>query len=145
MTRNFSFVLGLLAVAAARPARAQRFVALGMTDSDVFAALRRLQKAVGAGDRATVAGMVNYPLRVNRGPDVHTLFPTRGELLKRYDAVFTPDVRRAILSDTLTQLLGGTNGVPLGRGVVWMTSTCDTGRPPVCRIGITSVNQRSLK
>lgn len=143
MIRRLSFLACLLLLATMRPASAQRFVALGIPDADVLAGLQKLQKAVVAGDRATVAGMVNYPLRLNRGPDDHTVFATRSELLKRYDAVFTPEVRRAVLADKLTEVLGSTAGVPLGKGAVWLNSRCDSGRPQTCRIGITSVNQRS--
>lgn len=141
MIRRLSFLACLLLLTVTRPASAQRFVALGMPDSEVLAALQKVQKAVAAGDRATVAGMVNYPLRVNREPDDRTIIATRSEFLKRYDAVFTPEVRRAVASDKLTEVLGSTDGIPLGKGAVWLTSTCSAERPRKCRIGITSVNQ----
>lgn len=139
MMRTLSFVAALLLVVM-HPAGAQRFVTLGMSDADVIATLQKLQKAVGAGDRATVAGMVNYPLRINHGPDDHTTLRTRADLLKHYDEVFAPEVRRAVVAEKLTDVLGSTEGVPLGKGAVWLASTCDKGRPPSCHLGITSVN-----
>jgi hypothetical protein len=145
MIRKVLFVGCLLVLIAAPHANAQRFVALGMPDSEVLADLTKFQKAIAAGDRATVASMVNYPLRVNRGARDHTLMATRGELLKRYDAVFTPDVRHVIVTTNLADVLGGMDGVPLGRGVAWFTSTCSTERPRKCRISLTSINQNSNK
>lgn len=125
---------------AAAPAFAQRFVALGMPDSEVLAGLQKFQKAIATGDRATVAGMANYPVRVNRGPDDHTFAATRAELLKRFDAIFTPAVRTAIASTNLGEVLGGVDGVPLGRGVAWFTTSCSGERGRRCRLGLSSVN-----
>jgi hypothetical protein len=143
MIRKLSSLACLLLLAATRHAHAQRFVALGMPDSEVLGVLKRIQRAIASGDRATIASVVRYPLRVNRGPDDHSLIATRGELLRRYDAVFTPAVRRAAGATNLDDVLGGVDGVPLGRGEVWLTSTCATERPRKCRLGISSVNQGS--
>ena len=143
MIRIASFLTCALLLAAIRPASGQRFVTVGMPDSEVLAALQKLQKALAAGDRGTVAGMVNYPLRLNRGPDDHTTFATRSALLSRYDEVFTPEIRRAVLADKMTDVLASTDGIPLGRGAVWLNSTCSTTHPRTCRLGIFSVNQKS--
>jgi len=141
MFRKLSSLVGLLLVTAARPAHAQRFVALGMPDSEVLGILKKVQRAIASGDRAIIASFVRYPLRVNRGPDSHSMIAARSELLKRYDAVFTPEVRRAVGATNLNDVLGGTDGVALGRGLVWLTSTCGAERPRKCRLAISSVNQ----
>jgi hypothetical protein len=143
MIRKFSSLACLLVLTATRHAHAQRFVALGMPDSEVLAVLQKVQRAITAGDRATTAGMVRYPLRVNRGPDDHSMIATRDELLRRYDAVFTPEVRRAVGATNLNDVLGGVDGVALGRGEVWLTSTCAAERPRKCRLGISSLNVRN--
>lgn len=143
MMRKLSSLACLLLLTATRPARAQRFVAVGMPDSEVLAVLQQVQRAIASGDRAIVASDVRYPLRVNRGPDHHSVIATRGELLQRYDAVFTPEVRRAVAATSLKDVLGSLDGVALGRGAVWLTSTCAAQRPRQCRLGISSVNQGS--
>jgi hypothetical protein len=143
MIRKLSLLGFVLLLTATRHAHAQRFVALGMPDSEVLAALQNVQRAIAAGDRATIASMVRYPLRVNHGPANHSMIATRGELLKRYDAVFTPEVRRAVGATNLNDVLGGIDGVALGRGAVWLTSTCAAQRPRKCRLGLSSINQRS--
>ena len=143
MISKLSFLACLLVLTATRHAHAQRFVALGMPDSEVISVLQKVQRAIAAGDRATIAGMVRYPLRVNHGPDDHSMITTRVELLKRYDAVFTPEVRHAVGATSLNDVLGGVEGVALGRGEVWLTSTCAAERPRKCRLGLSSINVRS--
>lgn len=142
MIRRFSLLTWLVVVAAA-PARAQRFVALGIPDSEVLASLKRFQVAVASGNRAEVADMAAYPLRVNRGAEEHALVNSPKELLARYAAVFTPDVRRAVAATNLDTVLGGVDGVAVGRGAAWFTSTCTSTRPIRCRIRLSSVNQRA--
>ena len=143
--RNLSIVAAVLLVSSASSAGAQRFVALGMPDSQVLSTIQKLQRGVAQGDRAAVASLVRYPLRVNHGPDQHTMITGRAELLRQYDAIFTPEIRRALAAEKLDDVLGSKEGVPLGRGLVWMTSTCGTTRPRTCTIGITSINLRPLK
>ena len=143
MIRKLSSLACLLLLTATLPAHAQRFVALGIPDSEALAELQKIQRAIAAGDRATIASVVRYPLRVNRGADNHSTIATRGELLKRYDAVFTPEVRRSVTATNLNDVLGGIDGVALGRGAVWLTSTCAAERPRKCRLGISSINQGS--
>jgi hypothetical protein len=142
--RTLSFMAALLLVVM-HPASAQRFVTLGVSDTEVLATLQKLQKAVGAGDRATVAGLVNYPLHINRGAGDHTSLRTSAELLKRYDEVFTAEVRTAIAAEKLTDVFGSTEGVPVGKGMVWLSSTCNGAHPPTCHVGITSVNIRKQR
>ncbi|MGH7522861.1 MAG: hypothetical protein ACREK8_00975 [Gemmatimonadales bacterium] len=136
-------LLTWLVVAAAAPASAQRFTALGIPDSDVLASLQRFQAAVASGNRTAIADMVAYPLRVNRGPEQHTVIAGRKDLLARYAAVFTADVRRAIAATNLNDVLGGVDGVAVGRGAAWFTSTCTSTRPIKCQVRLSSINQRA--
>lgn len=142
MIRRLSLLTWLVVIAAA-PAAAQRFVALGIPDSEVLSTLKRFQAAVASGNRAEVADMAAYPLRVNRGADQHAVIANRKELLERYAAVFTADVRRAIAATNLDTVLGGVDGVAVGRGAAWFTSTCTSTRPIKCRARLSSVNQRA--
>lgn len=140
MTATPMLVVLALSLGVASPAAAQRFMYTGMPDADVVAFLGKLQQAVGAGDRAAVAGMVLYPLRVNRDSARHTLVASRAELLRRYDAVFTPAIRRAIVTETAATLTGGLDGAGIKAGLVWISGVCDSRQLPRCRLGVASVN-----
>lgn len=145
MTAKFTLVLGAMLLATVRPAGAQRFMYTGMRDADVLAFVSKLQKAVGAGDRAGVSGMVRYPLRVNHSPQKHDMIATPAELLKQYDAIFTPKIRQSIVKQTPDRLTGGKDGVAIDAGIVWVNSTCDRSQPPKCKLGVSSVNLHESK
>ncbi len=136
--------LGVLMVAA-RPAGAQRFIYSGVADSAVLSFFGRLQKSVGAGDRAAVAGMIRYPLRVNRDAQHHVDLASAAEFVKQYDAVFTPMIRQGIAKQTAAKLIGSHDGVAVDGGRVWIGSACDRSQPPKCKLGVTSVNLHGTK
>lgn len=129
-----------LLCAAPGAAHAQRFYSLGVTDKEGTQFILALQKAVGANDRAAVVHMVNYPVRVNQSHKTHRLITSPDLLLREYDAVFTPFVRHAITSDKVADMFISNSGVAIERGVVWLTGVCSHARPPVCHLGVSSVN-----
>jgi hypothetical protein len=140
MTAKLTWLFLALLVVAARPAGAQRFIFTGVPDTAVLSFVGKLQKAVGAGDRAAVAAMVRYPLRVNHDPTHHVNLATAADLLKQYDAVFTPGIRQSITKQTAAKLTGGRDGVMIDGGRLWIGSACDRSQPPKCKLGVTSVN-----
>jgi hypothetical protein len=129
-----------LLCAAPRAAHAQRFYSLGVTDKAGAQFIVTLQKAVAANDRAAVVHMINYPVRVNQAHKTHRLITSPELLLREYDAVFTPFVRHAITSDKVADMYISNSGVAIDRGVVWLTGVCTKERPPVCHLGVSSVN-----
>jgi hypothetical protein len=145
MTIQRAVVILAVLLAAARPVAAQRFMYSGCPDADVLSFVAKLQKAVGAGDRSTVAGMVRYPLRVNRDAAHHILVAGVAELMKQYDAVFTPTIRQAIVAEKLATMSGGRDGVAIKAGLVWIAGMADSVRPARCRLGISSVNLQGEK
>lgn len=145
MPRKLTFLVLAVFLAAVRPAIAQRFLYTGVPDAEVLSFVAKLQKVVAAGDRAGVAGMVKYPLRVNRDSAHHTFVASAAELLRQYDAVFTPTIRQAIVSEPPAKLTGGTDGVAIKAGLVWISSACDKSKPPKCRLGVSSVNLHGEK
>ena len=145
MTARLSCLLLLLSVAAARPAGAQRFMYSGVADSAVLSFFSRLQKSVGAGDRAAVAGMIRYPLRVNHDPQHHITVASAAEFIRQYDAVFTPVIRQGIAKQTAAKLSGTHDGVMIDGGRLWIGSACDRSQPPRCKLGVTSVNLHGEK
>jgi len=131
----------LLAIAAmTHPARAQRFMFTGVTDSEVLTFFGKFQKAVVSNDRKTVVSMVNYPLRVNERGGRHQMIASSAELMRQYDAVFTPTIRQAVSVEKPAKLSAGRDGAAIGAGLVWMTGACDKRRPPKCTLGVVSVN-----
>lgn len=122
-------------------ASAQRFAGMGVTDVQAAAFFSDLQHAVANNDRAAVARMTNFPLRVNRARVNHRLVKSAPELVRQYDAVFTPEIRRAILEERLNTLLVNASGIAIQKGVVWLSSSCTRQRPVTCHLGLSSVNQ----
>lgn len=145
MTGKLTFLFLTVLLAAVRPTSAQRFMFTGVPDAEVLTFLGKLQKAVAAGDRAGVARMVNYPLHVNRDAEHHALVTSAAGLLKQYDAVFTPTIRQAIVTETPAKLTGSRDGAGIKAGLVWISSTCDKNQPPKCRLGVSSVNLHGEK
>lgn len=145
MTGKFKLLLVVILLAAVRPASAQRFMYTGTSDGEVLSFLTRLQKAVGAGDRTTVAALIKYPLRVNHNEKRHESITTSAQLLKQYDAIFTPKIRQSIVKQTPAKLTGGRDGVAIDAGAVWLNSSCDRSQPPKCKMGVSSVNLHESK
>ena len=140
MIRRILLVSLVIACASARRGSAQRFTTLGVRDADVLAYFQKLQQAVRNNDRSAVAGLVNYPVRVNRGPKSHSLIANRTDLLKQYDQVFPATIRQGILEQQPAMLSGTAQGIAVQRGTVWLSGACDKSRPPTCRVGIGSIN-----
>jgi hypothetical protein len=108
-----------------------------VTEATVF---RQLKEAVSANDRRAVASLFVYPLRVNRTPTRHFFVETRAELLRRYDAILTPNVRRAIMIQSPDSLSYSWRGLMVGRGTVWIDGLCEDARAQKCRFGVVAVN-----
>lgn len=141
MIKRIALVFILATVAMTRPASAQRFIYTGVTDADVLSFFARLQSAVSAGNKVAVARLVNYPLRVNTRKGTKFTVPNSADLIKRYDAVFTPGIRQAIVAEKPAKLVGSRDGAAIAAGLVWMNGKCDKRQKPVkCTIGVVSVN-----
>jgi hypothetical protein len=131
-----------MTVAIATAARAQRFVALGVTDAKVLTYVQQLQAAVRTGARAQVAAMVHYPLRVNNGAASHQVFATSADLVRKYSEIFTTAVRDAILTQDPAKLSGSPQGIAIKGGAVWLTSVCNRRQPSTCTLGVSAINLR---
>jgi hypothetical protein len=78
--------------------------------------------AVLRGDRNRAIALISFPFHWNHAGGT-TIIVTRAELLRRYDAVFSPSVVRAI-SATLTQapFCRNLTMAMIGSGLVWATA-----------------------
>jgi hypothetical protein len=80
--------------------------------------LVRLQRAVKADDKAQFASLVHYPIRViSKGHSVK--ISSSRNLIKKYSAILTSDVRHAILAQSAECLFANGDGIMIGRGQVW--------------------------
>ncbi len=77
-----------------------------------------LKRAVGADDRAAVASLCSYPLRVVIDGEDH-LMENRAELLRRYAQVFTPELKKNVLARH-TPMHMGWRGFMTDRGALWL-------------------------
>lgn len=78
----------------------------------------RFQKAVAAGDKATVAALIQYPIRAHAA-GAPKIFHSAQELLAQFDAVFTPAYRKAIADALPRNMFANDRGVMMGGGAVW--------------------------
>ena len=118
-----SFILGiaLLVGVSALPAiaRAQEKPECTIPDCDQAKAFfSKFQKAIAANQKQEVAAMVRYPLRSYRNGKA-TVFKTKAQLVAGYDTVFTPGVRCAIQSATLSDVWGNWRGFTISAGAIW--------------------------
>jgi hypothetical protein len=81
-----------------------------------------LQKAIKSEDKAAVAAMVEYPLRVETGGTSRTI-EDKVEFVNNYEAVMTKIVREAVLGQGLDGLTVNRRGVDLGEGRVQLSVT----------------------
>jgi len=143
MIKRIVVVLAFALVALTHSASAQRFMYTGVSDAEVLAFFGKFQSAVVSGNKAVVASMVTYPLRVNvarKGSKF--VVANSADLIKRYDAVFTPVIRQAIAAEKPAKLSASKDGAAIAAGLVWINSKCDKKvKPAKCTLGVVSVNQ----
>ena len=143
MIKKIALACSLAVFALIHPAAAQRFMYTGVSDAEVLAFFGKFQSAVVSGNKAVVATMVNYPLRVNtarKGPKFTVT--TSADLIKRYDAVFTPVIRQAVAAEKPAKLVGSKDGAAIAAGLVWINSKCNKQvKPAKCTLGVVSVIQ----
>lgn len=81
----------------------------------------RFWQAVKRGDKATVASMVAYPLRLRISGSMTTIHNTQ-ELLKQYDTIFTSGFRQTIEADLPRNMFANDRGISLAGGGVWFNA-----------------------
>jgi hypothetical protein len=86
--------------------------------------LATLVKSVKAGDKARIAGMVQYPLSVYTGRG-HRLIRNGSEFVAAYGQLFTLGVQKAVLEQVPECLFANYQGVMIGHGEVWFEEQRD--------------------
>ena len=113
---------------------------LGPAPEQVERFARSLQSALQRHDAPGVAAMVAFPLRVGtEGGQARRV--GRAELLRSFDAVFTPTVVKAVLAQDPAALLQNHQGVMFGNGEVWAAEVCQAQPKPPCPLRVITVNR----
>jgi len=97
--------------------------AIGATDVKTFLEFDRdLRSAMSKQDAVAVVFLVKHPLRIN---DDHGSFYLNdaASLQSRFQEVFPPRVRTAILKQPVDALFCNSSGIMYGNGVVWVNLT----------------------
>lgn len=82
-----------------------------------------LQRGVAANDRAAVAALMRYPVRVSM--DGKTAKVANAAAFQRdYDRIVTPALAKLIAEQKFDTLFVNWQGVMLGQGEVWLTGIC---------------------
>lgn len=77
----------------------------------------QFQRAVKAGDKNTVAGLIAYPLKVNLGK--RTTIAGAAELVRQYDHIFMPALKAKIAGGIARNMSQHNGNLMLGNGEVW--------------------------
>ncbi|BDI28684.1 hypothetical protein CCAX7_007350 [Capsulimonas corticalis] len=113
-------VLGAACVFAAPPARAAGKYAVAGIDHDASVALflRTLKIAAANNDAKKIASLAAFPLHTSvHGKPGQTVSPAL--FLRRYPAIFTPKVKKAVARQREKDLFVNWRGVMIGDGEVW--------------------------
>ncbi|MDQ1064099.1 hypothetical protein B8X02_16290 [Stenotrophomonas rhizophila] len=82
-----------------------------------------LQRSVAAGDRAAVAGLMRYPVRVTIAGKNQKVADAAA-FQRDYDRIVTPALAKLIAEQKFDTLFVNWQGVMLGQGEVWINGTC---------------------
>lgn len=84
------------------------------------------RKAVAEGDKAAVAALVDYPIKVDLGGSMTTIRDPAA-FVRDYDRIVTPAIARAIKTQEYSELLVNGQGVMFGNGETWINGVCREG------------------
>lgn len=82
-----------------------------------------LQRGVAAGDRAAVAGLMRYPVRVSIAGKSQKVADAAA-FKRDYDKIVTPALAKLIAEQKFDNLFVNWQGVMLGQGEVWINGKC---------------------
>jgi len=85
---------------------------------------KELQQGVASGDRAAVATLMRYPLRVDTDGNTREIADA-ATFQREYDSIVTPPVARAITAQSFDTVFANWQGVMIGNGQVWLNGTCE--------------------
>jgi hypothetical protein len=80
--------------------------------------LTELQRVVKMNDRARFSTLIQYPVHVFQGNQGNEI-ASRKEFIRRYSSIVTPDIKRAILTQSPDCLFANGQDVMIGNGQIW--------------------------
>ena len=89
--------------------------------------IKAYQKAVGDGDKAAVAALVDYPIKVDIDGSKTTVRDAAA-FMRDYDKIITPAIAGAIEAQKYSELMVNGQGVMFGSGETWINGVCKKGR-----------------
>ena len=93
-------------------------------EATMDAFLTRLQRALAAGDKQTVAAMVRYPASAFAGKR-YARFRNSAALIASYDLVFTTALKRTIAEARTPCLFINSKGAMIHNGEIWIQPSPD--------------------
>lgn len=90
------------------------------------AVIEAYQRAVARGDKAAVAALVEYPIKVDIDGDKATIGDPAA-FVRDYDKIVTPAIARAIEAQKYSELMVNGKGVMFGNGETWINGICKEG------------------
>lgn len=84
------------------------------------------RQAVAHGDKAAVAALVEYPIKVEMDGSKTTIEDSQA-FVRDYDKIVTPAIARAIEGQKYSELMVNSKGVMFGSGQTWINGVCKQG------------------
>ncbi|RXZ77786.1 hypothetical protein EBB07_27310 [Paenibacillaceae bacterium] len=84
--------------------------------------LDQLQKHVAKNNKAAVAELVSYPLRVNHDGK-SLIIKTKKDFIARYNQIFTDEIKKKLLAQQADTVFVNWKGVMVGDGEIWIGQT----------------------
>ena len=101
-----------------------------------------LQRGVAAGDRAAVAALMRYPVRVTMDGKT-TKVADAAAFQRDYDKIVTPALAKLIAAQEFDQLFVNWQGVMIGQGEVWFTGICPDNDCTKAEIKVNNIGEIS--
>ncbi|TVX93630.1 hypothetical protein [Paenibacillus agilis] len=93
----------------------------GIDDPAAFVQfLSDLKKEVAANNKKAVAGMIDYPLNVNKNGKT-TKIKTKQQFIKQYNKIMTKEVKQKLLAQKADRVFVNAEGVMIGDGEMWIS------------------------
>ena len=94
-----------------------------MAASDLSSVFRCPKRQSSAGDKATVAKLVSYPLYVIY-KSKNFIVKSERDFVARYGQIISDRVYQAVKSQQYKDLFADSRGLMIGRGEVWFSGIC---------------------
>ena len=120
------------------PSTLPDFSVAGLKPDEVRLFLQALQTAVGRDDRARVATLVSYPIKVRLMGQPVSL-DTPAAFMDHYSDIMNGRVKRAVTQAKFDELFVNYQGIRLGRGELWCAGVYEKGQQTY-RIRIIAIN-----